>query len=178
MKLVFTIPIKPLNLNYTEVLKERCVSGANPPRIVAYTVRPEETAVLAERTGLNEMMLSRLVGTFYERIRSDPALGPIFEARIGNWPDHLDRMVDFWSSVALMTGRYHGTPMQAHAGLPVNESHFERWLILFREAARQVCSPAGANYLIVRAERIARSIHLGISAQAGIPKKAKRGSET
>jgi hemoglobin len=172
------MPIRPFSLTSVEFLKERRVSGSNPPRIVAYTVRPEETAALAERTGLDEAMLSRLVSVFYQRIRSDPALGPIFEARIGNWPDHLDRMVDFWSSVALMTGRYHGTPMQAHAGLPVNESHFERWLILFREAARQVCSPAGANYLIVRAERIARSIHLGISAQAGIPKKAKRGNAT
>lgn len=85
-------------------------------------------------------------------------------------------MVDFWSSVALMTGRYHGTPMQVHTGLLVDESHFEQWLALFRKVARQVCTPAGADYVIERAERIARSIHLGVSVHAGIPHKASRST--
>ena len=144
------------------------------PRIVGYSVRAEETAVLTERTGLDEAVLFRLVSDFYEEVRSDPGLGPVFESRIKNWPTHINRMVDFWSSVALMTGRYHGTPMQVHAGLPVDESHFEQWLVLFRKVARQVCTPEGADYVIERAERIARSIHLGISVHAGIPHPARR----
>ena len=150
------------------------MAGKDLPRIVGYSVRPEETAALIERTGLDEAVLSRLVSDFYEHVRSDPGLGPIFEARIENWPAHLSRMVDFWSSVALMTGRYHGTPMQVHTGLPVDESHFEHWLALFRTVARQVCTPAGADYVIERAERIARSIQLGISVHSGIPHPARR----
>ncbi|MEZ6002365.1 group III truncated hemoglobin [Hyphomonas sp.] len=146
------------------------------PRIVGYSVRPQETAALVEQTGLDETILARLVSVFYEHVRSDPGLGPIFEARIENWPAHLSRMVDFWSSVALMTGRYHGTPMQVHTGLLVDESHFEQWLALFRKVARQVCTPAGADYVIERAERIARSIHLGVSVHAGIPHKASRST--
>ena len=62
-------------------------------------------------------------------------------------------MVAFWSSVALMTGRYHGRPVPAHAPLPVDTQHFGRWLELFRETAGEVCTPAGAAHVIERAER-------------------------
>ena len=77
-------------------------------------------------------------------------------------------MVAFWSSVALMTGRYHGRPVPAHAPLPVDTQHFRRWLELFRENAGEVCTPAGAAHVIERAERIARSLQVAVrEAQAG-----------
>jgi len=75
-------------------------------------------------------------------------------------------MVDFWSSVALMTGCYHGSPVARHADLPVTWAHFERWLMLFRETADQICTPAGAAHVIARAERIARSLHFAIEDAA------------
>jgi hemoglobin len=67
-------------------------------------------------------------------------------------------MVAFWSSVALMTGSYHGRPVPKHAGLPVTWEHFQRWLALFRETARETCTPEGAAHVIERAERIAQSL--------------------
>ena len=48
----------------------------------------------------------------YEAIRSDAMLGPVFATRIADWDPHLERMRAFWSSVALMSGRYHGQPME------------------------------------------------------------------
>ena len=123
------------------------------------TLRPEITSALMDRTGLNDAVLTRLVHGFYDRIRRDALLGPIFAERITDWPPHLDRMVDFWSSVALMTGRYHGSPMQAHLGLPVEQAHFDRWLDLFSQTARETCPPEGAAHVIERASRIAASIH-------------------
>ena len=71
-------------------------------------------------------------------------------------------MTAFWSSVALMTGRYHGSPVVAHAGLPVTWAHFERWLALFGQTARETCPPEGAAYLVERAENIARSLHMAV----------------
>lgn len=124
--------------------------------------RPETTARLMAETGLSEEMLRRIVHAFYEKVRRDDLLGPIFRSRIGDWGPHLDRMVDFWSSVALMTGRYHGAPVPAHADLPIEWRHFERWLSLFRETARQICPTRGADHLIERAERIARSLHIAV----------------
>ncbi|WP_299821081.1 group III truncated hemoglobin [uncultured Jannaschia sp.] len=128
------------------------------PREVV-TLRPEVTRALMDRTGLDDAVLTRLVHAFYDLARRDPLLGPIFTERISDWGPHLDRMVAFWSSVALMTGRYHGSPMRAHLFLPMEKAHFDRWLDLFSEAARETCPPPGAAHVIGRAERIAASIH-------------------
>ena len=132
------------------------------------SARPEMTAAIMAETGLDEGVLRTLVERFYGKVRRDAVLGPIFETRISNWVLHLDRMVIFWSSVALMTGRYHGRPVPAHAQLPVDGVHFNRWLGLFQEAARETCTPVGAAHVIERAERIARSLHMAvIDARAG-----------
>lgn len=127
------------------------------------------TAALMAETGLNAAILTTLVHRFYGKVRADPVLGPIFAARIAEWEPHLARMVEFWGSVALMTGCYHGSPVAKHADLPVTWAHFERWLVLFRETAGEVCPPAGAAHVIARAERIARSLNLAIEDAARDP---------
>jgi hemoglobin len=127
----------------------------NDPPLRAATARPEVTAQLMARTGLDEAMLDRLVRRFYARVREDALLGPVFDEAIRDWEPHLEKMVDFWSSVALMTGRYHGRPMQKHLPLPIVAAHFDRWLALFRDTAREVCPPQGAAHLVASAERIA-----------------------
>lgn len=131
--------------------------------------RPEITAALMAETGLTDALLARLVQEFYGRVRADALLGPVFAARIRDWGPHLERMADFWSSVALMTGRYHGAPMQAHLGLPVGQAHFDRWLALFRATVADLCTPAGAAHLAERAERIAASLSMAIADHAGCP---------
>ncbi len=133
------------------------------------SARPAITAELMARTGLNEALLADLVHRFYGKVRADAVLGPIFAARITDWGPHLERMVSFWSSVALMTGRYHGAPVPKHAGLPVTWSHFERWLALFRETAQEICPPEGAAHVIERAERIARSLHIAVEEAQSPP---------
>lgn len=124
------------------------------------SVRPAITAKIMAETGLTETILQDMVHRFYGKVRQDADLGPIFDARISDWGPHLEQMVAFWSSVALMTGRYHGAPVPKHANLPVTWTHYERWLALFRETATEVCPPAGAAHVIERAERIARSLHM------------------
>ncbi len=120
------------------------------------------------RTGIDEDMIRRLVHTFYGHIQADAVLGPIFAERIADWGPHLERMCAFWSSVTLMTGRYHGRPMQAHAPLPIDASHFDRWLGLFATTANDVCPPAAASYFIERAHVIAESLELGIGTARGL----------
>lgn len=120
------------------------------------------TAAIGAETGLDEQVLRALVERFYEKVRRDAALGEIFETRVSDWAPHMDRMAAFWSSVALMTGRYRGAPVPKHADLPVTWAHFERWLVLFRETAEETCSPEGAAHVIERAERIARSLHIAV----------------
>ena len=119
-------------------------------------------------TGIDEAMIARLVDGFYERVRADPLIGPVFNARIQDWGPHLEQMRLFWSSVALMSGVYHGRPMPKHLPLPVDARHFDRWLELFRETARELCPPAAAEHFIERAERIAESLELGIAGANGV----------
>lgn len=126
------------------------------------------TAEIVQRTGIDEPMIERLVRGFYAKVRRDALLGPIFDTRVNDWEAHLERMCAFWSSVALMSGRYHGTPMVKHLPLPVDAKHFDRWLALFEETARDLCSPNAAAHFVERARRIAESLELGIAGQHGV----------
>jgi hemoglobin len=79
-----------------------------------------------------------LVDHFYEKIKSDARLGPIFEdtAKV-DWAKHLPRMYDFWENIIFQTGQYTGNPMtvhhRIHAMHPFSHADFQRWLELFRE---------------------------------------------
>ncbi|GAB4518964.1 MAG: group III truncated hemoglobin [Amphiplicatus sp.] len=130
--------------------------------------RDVAAARIADETGIDEPMIDRLVRRFYDRVRADPLLGPVFEARIDDWEAHLQRMCAFWSSVALMTGRYHGRPMEKHQPLPIDAAHFDRWLTLFRATAAEVCPPAAAAHFVARAQRIAESLELGVAGVNGV----------
>lgn len=113
---------------------------------------------------IDDVLIRALVHGFYDQIRQDALLGPIFERAIGTgWDAHLAKMCDFWSSVMCMTGRYKGNPMSAHLRLKtVRPEHFERWLALFRESAAAICPPDIAPLFVARAETIARSLQLGM----------------
>ncbi len=119
-------------------------------------------------TGIDEPMIARLVDAFYERVRADLLLGPVFADRISDWGPHLQQMRLFWSSVALMSGVYHGRPMPKHLPLPVDARHFDRWLELFEGTAAEICPPVAAAHFIERARRIAESLELGIAGAHGV----------
>jgi hemoglobin len=125
------------------------------------------TAQIAAQTGIDAAMIERLVRAFYGCVQADALLGPVFAGRIADWEPHIARMCAFWSSVALMTGHYHGEPMRVHRDLPVDGRHFDRWLALFEATAHEVCPPAAADHFIARARRIAESLELGIAVSRG-----------
>ena len=130
--------------------------------------RERITAEIVANTGIDEHMIERLVHSFYAKVREDALLGPIFEARIQDWEPHLRQMCAFWSSVALMSGRYHGSPMAKHMPLPVDSVHFDRWLALFEQTAREVCPAEAEAHFVERARRIAESLELGVAGRLGI----------
>ena len=121
------------------------------------------TSQIQAETGIDEAMIERLVREFYVRVRDDAVLGPIFAAKIGDWEPHLQRMFAFWSSVALMSGRYHGQPIAKHLPLPIDARHFDRWLALFAETAREVCPPAAAERFTLLSRRVGESLVAAVS---------------
>lgn len=114
--------------------------------------------------GITEEGLRRLVHHFYDRVREEQALAPVFDAAIADWAHHLEKMVDFWSSVMLTTGRYKGNPMMMHLKhkARITPELFARWLELWNEATAEIMPPDAAAALQAKAARIAESLQLAL----------------
>lgn len=120
--------------------------------------------------GLDETMIRAVVDDFYARARRDDVIGPVFNRIIpdAEWPAHLDKIADFWSSMLLGTGRYHGRPMPKHMDIPeLADAHFMRWLRLFRETVEALCPPEIAALFVERSERIGNSFRMNIHMRRG-----------
>ena len=113
----------------------------------------------------------RLVDRFYERIREDETLGPIFDrvAQV-DWATHLPKMYDFWDTVLFRAGTFRGDPLGAHAKLvPVADMGwptFERWLTLFKATVAELFEGENAGIIVRSAEDMANVIYSKIN---GVP---------
>lgn len=75
-----------------------------------------------------------LVDDFYDKVKIDPLLGPIFNGVLkDHWPEHMEKLYRFWQTILLEEHTYNGSPFPPHAQLPVEKKHFDRWLELFGE---------------------------------------------
>jgi hemoglobin len=120
--------------------------------------------------GLDDGVVRAVVDEFYARARRDDVIGPVFNRIIpdAEWPDHLSKIADFWSSMLLGTGRYNGRPMPKHMAIPeLSDAHFMRWLRLFRETVEEICPPDIAALFVERSERIGNSFRMNISMRRG-----------
>ena len=119
---------------------------------------------------ITEEALGLLVGRFYARVREDDLLGPVFNGAIDDWPEHLERLQAFWSSVMLTSGRYKGRPLPAHLrhAEAMTPERFERWLALWEETASELFAPELAAAFAAKARRIAESLSLGVRYARGM----------
>lgn len=115
--------------------------------------------------GITEESLRHLVNAFYAEVRRDPLIGPVFNAAIADWPEHLDKLQAFWSSVMLTSGRYKGRPLPAHIrhADAISPASFERWLAIWRKTTDALLDSRSAAALQEKAGRIAESLALGIA---------------
>ncbi len=113
---------------------------------------------------VSEDQIARLISGFYARVRDDALIGPVFDNAIGDWEHHLGKLVDFWSSVMLTSGRYKGNPMAAHVKhLPtITPPMFDRWLMLWADVTGEMLPAATAAALQKKAARIAESLKLAL----------------
>ena len=113
---------------------------------------------------VSEDGIRQLVDAFYVKVRTDPALAPIFARAIpGDWQPHLTKMYAFWSSVMLTTGRYKGNPVAKHLIVPdIKPELFERWLAIFDATCREQFDNATSEAFRIKAERIAESLKLAL----------------
>ena len=97
-----------------------------------------------------------LVNTFYEKVQNDDLIGPIFNEKMtGRWPEHLEKMYRFWQTLLLEEHTYSGSPFPPHKHLPVNQSHFDRWMEIFTETVDNLFVGKLADEAKVRAANMA-----------------------
>ena len=119
---------------------------------------------------LSEAAIRTVLDAFYEKVRADPDLGPVFAKAIPDdaWPAHMAVIQDFWSSVMLKTGRYKRNPFAVHMGVEgISPALFERWLSLFGETCHAVLAPPLAEEMHDRAIRIGESLQAGLFFRPG-----------
>ncbi|MBT9385257.1 group III truncated hemoglobin [Pseudooceanicola sp. CBS1P-1] len=126
----------------------------------------EPSLKAAQAAGLDQDMIRRVVHRFYELVRDDPLIGPVFHTRIpeDHWPQHLDKITAFWSSALLGTRSYGGRPMPKHQAIAeLEDAHFRRWLALLRHTVTLLCPPPVAAVFIARSERMAEAFRTNLS---------------
>jgi hemoglobin len=96
--------------------------------------------------------IKKLVNIFYDKIRLNDLLGPVFNHVIKDkWPEHLEKMVRFWQTILLYEHTYSGTPFPPHAKLPIEKIHFETWVALFQNTVDDLFVGEKANMAKSRA---------------------------
>lgn len=101
--------------------------------------------------------IEKMVDSFYETVRKDDLIGPIFNQVIGDdWSTHLSTMYNFWQTVLLHQFAYKGSPFIPHRKLPIEAHHFERWLKLFNASLDKNFLGKTADEARWRAEKMAQ----------------------
>ncbi|MFL5788995.1 MAG: group III truncated hemoglobin [Flavisolibacter sp.] len=95
------------------------------------------------------------VDGFYEKVRQDELLAPVFNEKIQNWPQHLEKMYAFWQTVLFGKPAYKGSPFPPHAKLPINYIHFTKWIELFVSTIDKLFIGNKARETKWRAEKMA-----------------------
>jgi hemoglobin len=114
-----------------------------------------------------------LVDTFYDKVKEDTLIGPIFNERIQNrWPEHLDKMYTFWQTVLLGEHTYYGSPFPPHTQLPVEHHHFQRWLSLFSQTLTELFTGQKAKEALWRADKMAEMFQYKIEHYKNNPMKS------
>ena len=120
----------------------------------------------------NSAHITLLVDAFYNKVRIDPLLAPVFAGRVNDWQAHHQKMSAFWRSVLLGTKEYKGHLMAVHANLRgLEAAHFSRWLDLFEQTMQETLPPGVVPYTRYIAQRFTRAMKLGLFTRAEQPRE-------
>jgi len=110
--------------------------------------------------------IRHFVNSFYNKVREDDLLSPIFNSRIEDqaWPVHLERMYSFWNAILFAEKGFDGNPMQKHMTLPIEEKHFSQWLFLFNKTIDELYRGSKAGEAKTRAASIAQIMNFKIAS--------------
>lgn len=112
--------------------------------------------------------IALLVNTFYGKVRQHEALGPIFNGVIHDWPEHLEKLTDFWNTNLFFVKAYKGNPLRAHLDVDkqfnhsIEQAHFGNWLQLWFETLDELFIGRNSEIAKTRARSMAHIMFLRI----------------
>jgi len=112
--------------------------------------------------------ISRLVRTFYTKIRKHEQLGPIFEKVIVDWEVHFELLTDFWETQLFLKRKYRGNPVKAHQEVDkkvkktITSEHFGLWLNLWFETMDELFEGETTGVAKNRAQKISTMLFMKI----------------
>lgn len=112
--------------------------------------------------------INALVKAFYEKIRKDLILGPIFNRIISDWESHLNLLTDFWETQLFLKRKYHGNPVTVHQEVDdkmnrsITPEHFGLWLNLWFATIDELFVGERAWIAKNRAQKMSTMLYLQI----------------
>jgi hemoglobin len=120
-----------------------------------------------KRDIVNREDIAQIVRVFYEKVKEDALLSPIFLSQITHWDAHLEKITNFWEqSVFMKRGLYYGHPIQAHlevdakANYVINPTHFGQWLYLWINTINDMFEGELADIMKNQARKMQTAIYL------------------
>jgi len=115
---------------------------------------------------INREDIVHLVNVFYQKIRQDNLLGPVFNKAIpeDQWPAHLDKLTDFWETNLFGVRSFKGNPKLVHQKVDnendrsISQLHFNRWLNIWIETVDSLYNCDKSD----RAKNSARKMSTGL----------------
>ena len=126
------------------------------------------------RFDVTAAQIDHVVSAFYDQVRRDPTLAPIFAAHVNDWSHHEAKIAGFWRNAILHERSYNGNPMQKHmAAGNIAPAHFALWLKIFDTVLNDELSELQAKSWSSLAHRIGQGLRYGVehyqNAEGTIP---------
>jgi hemoglobin len=113
--------------------------------------------------------LRPLLWHFYADVRQHQVIGPIFNARIQNWPEHVDKIAQFWARATGGQSNYAGQMPLKHLALGLEAQHFAAWLELWDWNCTRHLAPPEASEMSALAHGIGQRLKQIVGAPARDP---------
>lgn len=118
-----------------------------------------------------------LVAAFYEKVRENKEIGHFFNKTITDWPEHLEKLTDFWETNLFMVSKFRGNPVRAHKEVDENfrhsieQKHFGEWLNMWFTTVDEMFEGERANIAKNRARNMAHNLFMNMYMSRKIAKE-------
>lgn len=136
-----------------EAATEHAVTAISDIEFYLFKLAPHS----AKKDVENRKDIELIVRTFYNKVKKDALLSPVFSTKITGeeqWEKHLVRMSDFWETVLFAKQLYRGNPFPHHLNLGISSAHFDQWIHLFEKTLNENFTGSKTEEIKERAKKM------------------------